>query len=199
MGAAAPCCGGRMIIVETFDGAAPRALAIADPDQDRHLAIILTLPASLCLSPSPPLAPEQERDVLTTSADLPPAAAPTPTARILAPEKARRVRSLTITPAALHPRRHIGDPSADPKNPHRSRPAKTAPLPSRGFFPYEAFGRRPRAQSQQRLQRAAVRNPFSYEEPGSPITLLVSVNSDLPDRVHSRPTSYPVGSCDPEP
>jgi hypothetical protein len=31
------------------------------------------------------------------------------------------------------------------------------------------------------------------------ITLLVSVNSDLPDRVHSLPTSYPVGSCDPEP
>jgi hypothetical protein len=44
-----------MIIVETFDGA-PRALAIADPDQDRHLMIIVALPASLCLSPSPPLA-----------------------------------------------------------------------------------------------------------------------------------------------
>ena len=55
---------------------------------------IAALPASQRRSPSPPTrAPEQERDVLTTSADLSPAAAPTPAARILAPEKARRVRS----------------------------------------------------------------------------------------------------------
>ena len=57
--------------------------------------IIVALPASLCLSAfAAPRAPEQERDVLTTPPrSLSPAAATTPTARILAPEKARRVRS----------------------------------------------------------------------------------------------------------
>ena len=44
---------------------APRALAIADPDQDRHLMIIVTLPASLCLSPSPPLA-RQSRNAMSS-------------------------------------------------------------------------------------------------------------------------------------
>ena len=37
----------------------------------------------------------------------------------------------------------------------------------------------------------------SYEGPEVNRQLLVSVNSDLSDRVNSLPTSYPVGSCDP--
>ena len=44
---------------------------------------------------------------------------------------------------------------------------------------------------------AGVRNPRMRARKS--ITLLVSVNSDLSDRMHSLPTSYPVGSCDPEP
>ena len=90
-----------------------------------------------------------------------PAAAPTPTAPILAPEKARRGGSaLTITPAALHPRRHIGDPSATP-NPHISCPAKP-----RSFLPavcllYEAFGRRPLPSPSPRLAKGRRPKPFS--------------------------------------
>ena len=44
---------------------------------------------------------------------------------------------------------------------------------------------------------ATVRNPRMRARKST--TLLVSVNSDLSDRVHSLPTLYPVGSCDPEP
>ena len=44
---------------------------------------------------------------------------------------------------------------------------------------------------------ATVRNPRMRARKST--TLLVSVNSDLSDRVHSLPTSYPVGSYDPEP
>jgi hypothetical protein len=37
----------------------------------------------------------------------------------------------------------------------------------------------------------------SYEGPEVNPQFLVSVNSNLSDRVNSLPTSYPVGSCDP--
>src|SRR5271166_6931226 len=35
-----PCCGGRMIIVETFESARHCAVATAEPDQDRHLMTV---------------------------------------------------------------------------------------------------------------------------------------------------------------
>ena len=173
---------------------APCALAIADPDQDRHLmtdrrASRLATPYRLRLQPRAGAGTRCPHDLRRLS----PAAAPTPAARILAPEKARRLRSRRQhwpppAPAAtwaIRPR---------PPNPHRSRPAKQRPSSPR-FPPYEAFGRRPRAQPH---RPAKGRRPKpSYEGPEVNRQLLVSVNSDLSDRVNSLPTSYPVGSCDP--
>jgi len=83
-----------------------------------------------------------------------------------------------------------------PRNPHRPRPTKQRPSSPR-FPPWEAFGRRPPAARPTVVQGAGVRNPRMRARKS--ITLLVSVNSDLSDRVHPLPTSYPVGSCDPEP
>ena len=83
-----------------------------------------------------------------------------------------------------------------PQNPHRSRPAKP-----RLFLPAVSSLRGFRTPTPRpvpaRLQGAAIRNPRMRARKST--TLLVSVNSDLSDRVHSLPTSYPVGSCDPEP
>ena len=65
-----PCCGGRMIIVETFDDArAPRARhrrpgSGSTPHDHRGASRLAMLIAF-----ASPRAPEQERDVLTTSAD----------------------------------------------------------------------------------------------------------------------------------
>ena len=73
------------------------------------------------------------------------------------PRKSPSCSLLTITPAALRPRRHIGDPSATP-NPHRSRPAK-----QRLFLPAVSSLRGFRTPAPRpvpaRLQRAGVRNP----------------------------------------
>ena len=64
----------------------------------------------------------------------------------------------------------------------------------RGSSPISiAFGQ---AADQPRVhQRRDRRRPKPSYRARKSITLLVSVNSDLPDRVHSLPTSYPVGSC----
>jgi hypothetical protein len=98
-------------------GRAPRAIAIADPDQDRHLMIIVALPASLCLSPSPPLA----RWSTNAMSSRPPQTLSSRCAHTRRshprPRKSAPCSLLTITPAALHPRRHMGDPSATPKSP----------------------------------------------------------------------------------
>jgi hypothetical protein len=39
-----PCCGGRMIIVEMFEGPRP-AIAMSEPDQDQHLMTVATHPS----------------------------------------------------------------------------------------------------------------------------------------------------------
>ena len=96
LGRRCPCCGGRMIIVETFDGARPaRSRPIADPDQDRHPhdnrdASRLAVPPS----PSPPLARRSRNPMSSaTSADFLSSRCATPAARITSPpKKARRVR-----------------------------------------------------------------------------------------------------------
>ena len=94
-----------------------------------------------------PRAPERERDVLTTS--------PRDSLQPLRhthrshprPRKSASCSLLTITPAALHPRRHIGSPSATPKIPiGPAQPNRASSFPR--FPPSRAFGRRPRAQSQ---------------------------------------------------
>ena len=51
-----PCCGGRMIIIETFEGPRPLAFPVAEPDQDRQLMIVAPHPAAHPRSPSSPAA-----------------------------------------------------------------------------------------------------------------------------------------------
>ncbi len=89
---------------------APRALPLANPDQDRHLMIIAALPASNRLSPSPhpPAGAGGRRPLEVVSP--PPTAAPAPGPRILATELARHHRfrrqdSAPPAPAATHARR----------------------------------------------------------------------------------------------
>ncbi len=132
-----PCCGGRMIIVETFEGRAPCALPIADPDQDRHLmtdrrASRLATPLSLASS----RAPEQERDVLTTSADPLQPPRPSPP-HVSAPAKKPVVSLPTITPAAFQPppphRRSVRDPQIPIGRAHQTAPFLPAVSSLRGF------------------------------------------------------------------
>src|SRR5580704_12255816 len=104
-----------------------------------------------------PRAPEQECDVLTTSADSlqplrphPPLASSPPKKRIVfAPD------DNTGCPPPPPPHgRSVRDPKIPigPAQPNRASSFQRFP-------PYEAFGRRPRAKIPARLQRAAVRNP----------------------------------------
>jgi hypothetical protein len=138
-------------------------------------------------------APKQEGDALTSSAlllqapRLPPPLATSPSKN-----------SVVFAPTENNPRHRPPKTHQcsvrDPKILTGSRPTKQRYfLPAvsslRGFrtpaprqAPAPAKGRRP--------------NP-SYEGPEVNRQLLVSVNSDLSDRVNSLPTSYPVGFCDP--
>ena len=82
-----PCWGGRMIIVETFDGARPAR----STDQDRHLMTVVALPAAQRRSSSSSNhTPEHEPDVLATSANSlqpsrphPPLASSSPKKRVV--------------------------------------------------------------------------------------------------------------------
>jgi hypothetical protein len=99
---------------------APRALAIADPDQDRHLMTIVALPAAQRRSSSSPTTrrstnPMSSRPPQTLSSRRAHTRRSHPR-----PRKSAPCSLLTITSAAFHPRHHMGDPSATPK----SRPAK---------------------------------------------------------------------------
>ena len=97
---------------------APCALAIADPDQDRHLMTVAALPASqrrFAFASS--RAPEQEtrcpHDVRRPS----PSAAPTPRRSHPRPRKSPSSSLPPTTPRAIRPRRHTRDPSATSKSP----------------------------------------------------------------------------------
>ena len=170
---------------------APRALAIADPNQDRHIMTIAALPAAQRRSSSSPTTrrstnPMSSRPPQTLSSRRAHTRRSHPR-----PRKSASCSLLTITSAAFHPRHHMGDPPR-PQNPHSSRPAKP-----RLFLPAVSSLRGFRTPTPRpvpaRLQGAARMRARKST------TLLVSVNSDLSDRVRSLPTSYPVGSCDPEP
>ena len=156
-----PCCGGRMIIVETFLRREPRALARAEPDQDRHLMTVAALPAKRRF-PSPPAA---RRSTKAMSSQRPQTLsrrrANARRSHMLALEKDRCLRlspeqrapPAPNAPRAFYPR---------PQNPHRSRPTKQRPfLPA--VSPYEAFGRRPRAQPR---PPAKGRRPKPFSEAG---------------------------------
>lgn len=119
---------------------------------------IVALPASLSLSPSPPLA-RQSRNAMPSrpSQTLSSCCAHTRCSHPR-PRKSASCSILTITPVALHPPPLHGRSVRDPKIPiGPAQPNRASSFP--WFPPYEAFGRRPRAQSQRRLQRAGVRNP----------------------------------------
>ena len=109
--------------------------------------IIVALPASLRLSPSPPLA-RRSRNAMSSRPPQTLSSRRAHTRRSHPrPRKSASCSLLTITPAALHPRRHMGDPVRDPKIPIApAQPNRASSFPR--FPPYEAFGRRPRAQSQ---------------------------------------------------
>ena len=156
---------------------APCAIAIAEPDQDRHLMIdVAALPAS-----QPPLAfassraPEQEGDALTRSPVLLQAAAPSPAARASSQPKTLAVSA----PAANYPR-HPPPPDATRARPRpqipigRARP-NSAPSSPR-FPPWEAFERRPHS-PHHRPARGRRPKP-SYEGRQVKRKVLVSVNSD---------------------
>ena len=100
---------------------------------------------------------EQERDVLTTSANsLQPLRPHPPLAS--SPPKKRVVFAPHDNIGRLPPPSPHGRSLRDPKIPIApAQPNRASSSPR--FPPYEAFGRRPRAQSQRRLQRAGVRNP----------------------------------------
>ena len=134
-----------------------------------------------------PRAPEQERDVLTTSADSlqplrphPPLPSSPPKKRVVfAPDD-----NTGCPPPPPPHRRSVRDPKIPigPAQPNRvllTRLSDAGPAPSPSP---PAKGRRPKP---------------SYEGPEVNHQMLVSVNSDLSDRVSSLPTSYPAGSSDP--
>ena len=130
-----PCCGGRMIIVETFEGARPARIATAKPDQDRHLMIdIAVLSAAQRRSPSPPAArrsrkttPSQGRQSFSRRRALRPP---------LAQSSLKKRSSSTFPPrtiAAPTPRSPTQRSVRDAKIPiARARP--TSPQPPRGFL-----------------------------------------------------------------
>ena len=136
-----PCCGGRMIIVETFEGPRPCAFAVAEPDQDRHLMTVAARPASQRRFPSPPAA---RRSRNATSSRPPhrlssrrahprcshPRPPKSPSSRS---RQQHRPPSATAPTSAIRPRS---------SNPHRPRSVKQRPSSPR-FPPYEAFKRRP--------------------------------------------------------
>ena len=138
---------------------APCAIAIAEPDQDRHLMTVAALPASqrrIAFASS--RAPEQERDVLTTSAQSSPdrrAHARRP--RILAIKNARRRPLPPTNTARLRPPPPRARSVRDPQIPiGRARP--NSALPPRGFLLARLSNAGP-APSPRVLQRAGVRNP----------------------------------------
>ena len=109
--------------------------------------IIVALPASLCLSAfAAPRAPEQERDVLTTpAASLQPLRPHPPLAS--SPPKKRVVFAPDDNTGCPPPPPPHGRSVREPKMPiGPAKPSRASSFPR--FPPYEAFGRRPRAQSQ---------------------------------------------------
>ena len=138
-----PCCGGRMIIVETFDGRAPRARhrrpgSGSTPHDNRRASRLAMLIAF-----ASPRAPEQERDALTTSAASLPLLRPHPPLASSPPKK-RVVFAPDDNTGCPPPLPPHGRSVRDPKIPiGPAQPNRASSFPR--FPPYEAFGRRPRA------------------------------------------------------
>jgi hypothetical protein len=152
-----PCCGGRMIIVETFEGRAPRvsprqSRSGSTPHDDCRGASRLATPFLLASG----RAPEQQDAVFNSSALLLQASRSRST---LAGFSAKKL--VVFFPAAKYPRRQPPKSHErfvrDLKNPHRPRPTNQRPSSPR-FPPWEAFERRPTARTTV-SDRAGVRNP----------------------------------------
>jgi hypothetical protein len=134
-------------MVETFDGArparspSPTRIRIDTPHDHRGASRLAMLIAFVS-----PHAPEQERDVLTTSADSLQSLHPHPPLASSPPKK-RVVFAPDDNTGCPPPPPPHGRPVRDPKIPIGPAQPNRAPSFPR-FPPYEAFGRRPRAQSQ---------------------------------------------------
>jgi Putative transposase/SMP-30/Gluconolactonase/LRE-like region len=144
-----PCCGGRMTIVETFEG--PRALAAAEPDQDRHLMTAAAHPASQRCFSSPPAARWNSRRCLQQLASPSPSAAHARTSQH-PPQKSSSSSFPPRTIPATSPRSPTSASSATP----RARRNSATSYPR--FPPWQAFERRPH-NPHDRPARAGVRNP----------------------------------------
>ena len=108
-----PCCGGRMIIIETFEGVAPRATAVAEPDQDRHLMTIAVLPAPQRRLSSPPAA-RRARNPIASQPRQPPfsnRSARTPTSPSSTTQYPRRLRGPRRSPDPAAPEPLPGAPA----------------------------------------------------------------------------------------
>ena len=123
--------------------------------------IIVALPASLCLSPSPPSRAGAGMRCPHDLHRLSPAAAPIPAARILAPKK-RVVFAPDENTGPPPPPPPHGRSVRDPKIPiGPAKPNRATSFPR--FPPYQAFGRRP-APSPSAPAKGRPPKPFSQAD-----------------------------------
>jgi hypothetical protein len=107
----------KFLMEHTDWSTAPGTLAIADPDQDRLLMTIAALPAAQRRSFSSPTT-RRSTNAMSSRPPQPLSSRRAHTRRSHPrPRKSASCPLLTITPAAFHPRRQMGDPSATPKSP----------------------------------------------------------------------------------
>ena len=163
---------------------APRALAFADPDQDRHLMTVAALPAAQPRFSSPPTArwsrkamsSQGRRSSSKRRAHIRPSH-PRP----------RKTPSSSLPPRTMRatgPRSPTSAPSATP-NPHRLRRAQ--PNSARGFLLTRLSDADP-ASSPARLQRAGVRNPSAYPDQDRHLMTVAALPAAQP-RFSSPPTA----------
>ena len=138
-------------------GRAPCAIAIANPDQNRHLMTVAAHLASQPRSLSLPAARRSTRALTSSRPRSASTAASTPNPHMLPTEEARLRRwpRHDCAPSGCAPTHAI---CWRPRNPHSPRPTKQRPSSPR-FPPCEAFEPRPPAARPTVVQGAGVRNP----------------------------------------
>jgi hypothetical protein len=151
-----PCCGGRMVIVETFQrGAAPRGPPSPKPRSgprchDAHHRLI---------APSACRGTRFRRRIAVVPP--PPTARPIPPIRLKSPCRLRgdaKLATAIVDPPLITPASTSTTQAAASSNPHRRQAVARPPRVPSG----EAFGRRPSARAD-RSRRAGIRNPSPSE------------------------------------
>ena len=172
----------------------PRAIATSEPDQDRQLMTVATHPPSQRRSSPSPAARRNKSAISAQGRQSSSRPMPTLGSRASSPSETAAVAASDENTEHSRPPTPRSPAVRDPQIPIAR--SKNSPQPPRGFL----LGRLSSAGPDARPTVAKGRRPKpSYEGPQVNRQLLVSVNSGLSDRVNSLPTSYPVGSCDPEP